>query len=82
MGDLTTLVRAPDDLLMMSDGFYRLVDTFERYTDATLFQAVEQRGLAALLQELRELERGDPECRRHLRFKTHDDATALRLAPG
>lgn len=67
------------DLLLMSDGFYRLVDTFERYTDSTLFQAVKQRGLAALLQELRELEENDPECTRYLRFKTHDDATALWL---
>jgi len=70
------------DLLMLSDGFYRLVDSFERYTDATLFQAVEQRGLAALLDELRELERADPECTRHLRFKKHDDATALWLDVG
>ena len=68
------------DLLMMSDGFYRLVDTFQRYTDATLFQAVEQRGLGALLDELRELEQDDAECARHLRFKAHDDATALWLA--
>ena len=68
-------------VLMMSDGFYRLVDTFERYTDGTLFHAVEQRGLAALLQELREVEGNDPECRRYLRFKTHDDATALWLEP-
>jgi hypothetical protein len=68
------------DLLMLSDGFYRLVDTLERYTDATLFQAAEQHGLAALLAELRALERSDPECTRHIRFKTHDDATALWLA--
>jgi hypothetical protein len=68
------------DVLMLSDGFYRLVDTFERYTDSTLLQALERRGLAALLGELRELERGDLECIEHLRFKTHDDATALWLA--
>lgn len=68
------------DVLMLSDGFYRLVDTLERYTDEGLFQAVEQRGLAELLRELRELERGDPECTQHVRFKTHDDATALWLA--
>jgi hypothetical protein len=70
------------DVLMMSDGFYRLVDTFEHYSDDTLFHAVEQRGLAALLQELREVEQNDLECVRHLRFKTHDDATALWLEQG
>jgi hypothetical protein len=67
------------DLLMLSDGFYRLVDTLHRHTDASLFEAVGQRGLAPLLAELRELEQGDPECTRYLRFKTHDDATALWL---
>jgi hypothetical protein len=70
------------DVLMLSDGFYRLVDTLERYTDVTLFQALEQRGLAALLVELRELERSDAECTRHVRFKAHDDASALWLAVG
>jgi hypothetical protein len=73
---------AVSDVLMMSDGFYRLVDTFERYTDATLFQAAGERGLPALLEELREVERSDLECTRHLRFKTHDDATALWLEAG
>jgi len=68
------------DLLMMSDGFYRLVDTFGRYDDASLFQAVERNGLAALLAELRSVENDDPECTRHPRFKRHDDATALWLA--
>lgn len=67
------------DVLMLSDGFYRLVDTFERYTDLTLFAAIEHVGLEALLDELRSLERADAECTRHLRFKTHDDATALWL---
>jgi protein phosphatase 2C-like protein len=66
-------------LLMMSDGFYRLVDTFGRYTDASLFEALERRGAPALLDELRKLEEGDAECTQALRFKTHDDATALWL---
>jgi hypothetical protein len=71
---------ATRDLLMMSDGFYRLVDTFGRYDDASLFQAAERNGLAALLAELRSIESDDPECTRHPRFKCHDDATALWLA--
>jgi hypothetical protein len=67
------------DVLMMTDGFYRLVDTFGCYTDATLFAALERLGLAALLAQLREIERGDPECTKYLRCKPHDDATALWL---
>jgi hypothetical protein len=71
---------ATQDLLMMTDGFYRLVDTFGRYDDASLFRAVERNGLAALLAELRSVENDDPECTRHPRFKRHDDATALWVA--
>ena len=56
------------ELLLLSDGFYRLVDTFERYDDAALFAAVEQRGLQPLLAELRALERADPECTAPFRF--------------
>lgn len=67
------------DVLLMSDGFYRLVDTLGRYDDAGLFQAVEQSGLQPLLSELRSLERADPECTTHWRFKCHDDATAIWL---
>jgi hypothetical protein len=67
------------ELLLMSDGFYRLVDTFDAYDDASLFDAVERRGLASLLGELRAIERQDAECVRRPRFKTHDDATALWL---
>jgi hypothetical protein len=65
--------------LMLSDGFYRLDDTFHRYTDASLFDAVEQRGLRELLRELRAVEDDDAECVRHARFKRRDDATALWL---
>ena len=66
-------------LLLMSDGFYRLVDTFAVYDDLSLFDAVERRGLAPLLDALRAIEVADADCVRHPRFKTHDDATALWL---
>ena len=66
-------------LLLMSDGFYRLVDTFGAHDDASLFDAVERRGLASLTGELRSMEQADAECLLRPRFKTHDDATALWL---
>lgn len=40
-------------LLIMTDGFYRLVDPYGRYTDAGLMEACIARGLPALLDELR-----------------------------
>ncbi|WP_306397651.1 protein phosphatase 2C domain-containing protein [Telluria beijingensis] len=40
-------------LLVMTDGFYRLVDFYGRYTDAGLMGACVERGLPAMLDELR-----------------------------
>jgi hypothetical protein len=71
--------REARSLLAMSDGFYRLVDTFGVYDDLSLFDAVERRGLTSLLAELRAIELRDADCVSHPRFKTHDDATALLL---
>ena len=44
-----------------------------------LISAAETKGLAALGEELRAIEEGDPEGRRFPRFKKSDDATALLL---
>ncbi len=68
--------RAGDHFLLMSDGFYRLVDTYRRYTYPQLMDAA-RAGLAPLLLELRDIEAGDPECRTYPRLKPRDDATAV-----
>jgi hypothetical protein len=61
----------------MSDGFYRLVSPYGRYTDEGLIDAVMDRGLGALMRELREMEASPEDDARIGRFKTSDDATAL-----
>ena len=66
-------------LVMMTDGFYRLVDTYGAYTDEGLFQAVLERGCRALCSELRQIEGGDRECRRYVRIKACDDASCVVL---
>lgn len=63
--------------LVMSDGFYRLVSPYGRYTDEGLIDAVVARGLGALMRELREMEASPEDDARIGRFKTSDDATAL-----
>jgi hypothetical protein len=64
--------------LLVSDGFYRLIDTFAAYPDdAALLARALAVGLAPLLAELRALEDADPECVAHPRLKPKDDATAL-----
>jgi serine/threonine protein phosphatase PrpC len=74
--------RPGDAFLLLSDGFYRLVEVYRRYSYAALLEAAQQRGVAPLAAELRAIEAGDPECRRFPRLKPRDDATAVlvRLA--
>jgi hypothetical protein len=66
-------------VLMMTDGFYRLVSPYGRYTDAELIESASAKGLGPLLSELRGLEADPADDARVGRFKTSDDATALLL---
>lgn len=66
-------------ILMLSDGFYRLVDHYHLYSDESLVAAAINDGLEALAQRLRRIEAEDPECRVHPRLKPRDDASALLL---
>lgn len=63
-------------LLIMTDGFYRLVDPYGRYTDAGLMEACHVRGLPAMLDELRTYEAvtGSTGARA---VKAADDASAV-----
>jgi hypothetical protein len=64
--------------LLCTDGFAALADSYGRYDVRTFVEAAKERGLAALLAELRRIEREeDPDGRRFPRFKVSDDASAL-----
>ncbi len=45
--------------VLMTDGFDRLVEPFRRYTDEQLLRRLEDVGVSAMLDELREIEQGD-----------------------
>jgi hypothetical protein len=64
-------------VLLVTDGFYRLVSPYGRYTDAQLIERAGREGLGALLTELRGMEANAADDARIGRFKTSDDATAL-----
>jgi hypothetical protein len=70
---------AGTNVLAMTDGFYRLVSPYGRYTDAELIEAAVSRGLAELMRELRGMEASPEDDAKIGRFKTSDDATALLL---
>ncbi|MDF5908721.1 protein phosphatase 2C domain-containing protein [Pseudomonas aeruginosa] len=63
--------------VLMTGGFDRLVEPFRRYTDEQLLRRLEDVGVSAMLDELREIEQGDDQALAFPRFKIHDDASAL-----
>jgi hypothetical protein len=64
-------------LLFATDGFTRLYEVFGAYAEETLLEAAFEKGLAALIFELRTLESKDEACERAPRVKTRDDASAI-----
>jgi hypothetical protein len=73
-----SLENPPDDLrlLLMTDGFFALLDYGLFPSTRHLVEFVEENGLDRALALLRAEEDADPECRLHPRFKRRDDATA------
>jgi hypothetical protein len=66
-------------ILLMSDGFYRLVSPYGVYDDARLIEQASRDGVGKLFEELRRLEANPADDAAIGRFKTSDDATALLL---
>lgn len=64
--------------LLMSDGFASLAYDYGRMTPAELAAEAHEKGLAAIVEAIRKIEREeDPDMRAYPRFKRSDDATAL-----
>lgn len=81
--DLLQVDRFPAEelrsILLVSDGYYRLVDVYEAMPDAELLRRTIKVGAEKMLAELRAIEAADPRGERHPRLKMADDATALLL---
>jgi hypothetical protein len=75
----TALARQGARLLLASDGFLALVSDYQAYDAPSLMRAVSDKGLAALGEELRAIEKNDESGEKFFRFKASDDATALLL---
>jgi hypothetical protein len=72
-------LQRPAHILLATDGFAFLADRYEAYAPDTLMRAALDKGLAALLVELRAIENADSGGAKHPRFKRSDDATAILL---
>jgi serine/threonine protein phosphatase PrpC len=79
----TTVVEAADveRVLLCTDGYYRLVDTYHKRTDQSLLSESVNIGVSAMIREIREIERRDEHCLEFPRIKPSDDATAVLAFP-
>ncbi|WP_194790393.1 protein phosphatase 2C domain-containing protein [Pseudomonas sp. UFMG81] len=68
-----------DEVLLMSDGFAALFDTYQACDPAGFFERLHSHGLADLARTLRDIEQEDAACLRYPRFKMSDDASAIWL---
>ena len=73
----TFVLQPPVEMLLMTDGFSRLIDHFSAYTADQLIAAADQRGLKHLYRELRSLEAADASREKAPRVKVEDDASAV-----
>jgi hypothetical protein len=67
----------PGTVLLVTDGFYALVEDYKRYGDRELIATAQTLGLGILARELRHIEDEDADGARYPRMKKSDDATAL-----
>lgn len=77
LAEQSFILTPPVEILLMSDGFARLIDHFDAYAPPGLVTAAGTRGLEALYQELRAFEAADPDCTTAPRVKREDDASAV-----
>jgi hypothetical protein len=76
----TVRLNPGDDIVLSTDGFDRLVTTFDEHAYwGDLLDDVDERGLGGAIDRLRTLEADDPDAKSYTRFKRHDDATAAWL---
>jgi hypothetical protein len=75
-------VRVCRRVLLVSDGYYRLVDHYNAMSDTQLMQETERMGADALLKRLRAIEDGDARSALYPRLKMSDDATVVLLGTG
>ena len=66
-------------VLLMSDGLFRLVAPYGRYSEKQLLEAAISEGLPKLFETLRGFETSSDDDSKHGRLKTRDDACAVLI---
>ncbi|WP_193188979.1 hypothetical protein [Nisaea sediminum] len=65
------------EFLLCSDGFFRLVDLFKKYSAHELIEKVSKIGSEKLVRELRNIEMDDKDCHTYPRLKISDDVAVI-----
>ncbi|MFP9191268.1 hypothetical protein ACLI4Q_06345 [Natrialbaceae archaeon A-CW1-1] len=80
---LTGQYELPVTAYLFSDGFGRLVETYDVYPDwDAAITDIEHQGVESALETIREIERDDPNADEYLRLKAADDVTVVKLVFG
>lgn len=69
-----------EPLVLMSDGFLRGRDMLGGLSLRAFYDLVLNGGPAAVLNDIRNVEKADADCRKFPRFKVHDDATCAVIS--
>ena len=75
----TLTLKPGSDILLMSDGLYRLISPYKSHTPETLFALIREDGLLTAIRALRALENSSDDNAKFGRIKTRDDACGLWL---
>ncbi len=68
------------DFLLSSDGFYAITDKYKKMNEAMVFDYIQNKGLKAICNCIRQIEEEDSEAKEYVRFKKSDDASAVYLS--
>lgn len=75
-------LRPDSHILLMSDGFTRILDTLHLYSSwRSVLEALKGKGPAQIFQDLRAVEAKDAQGTNYPRSSRHDDATLLWIKP-
>ncbi|TKX35140.1 hypothetical protein EXE51_15815 [Halorubrum sp. CGM5_25_10-8B] len=76
----TVSLTSTTTVYLFTDGFDRLVNIYNAYSDwEAAIDTVQKKGVEATVDELRSIEREDPQADDHLRLKKSDDTTVVQL---
>ena len=68
------------EILLLSDGYYAIVDKYKALTEKEVFDKIEAKGLESVYHLIRQIEEKDPNQSRFARFKKSDDASAIFIS--